>query len=169
MGRLANALSVDLLGVDAFELWLAVVAIGCTALAIGGPVVVVEAVPRALRHVDRTGERRRAQRVADRGPAAVRRMAGRDRWAPFLLAVDLVIVMPISWLPLVADSTRFARQERGVFGATFAGTRSATLGSTFSARCWSCMRPRRPTLGLGRTIAELTSAVLILGLIVGEA
>ena len=42
MGRLANALSIDLLGLDAFGPWLAVVALGCTLLAIGGPVLVVK-------------------------------------------------------------------------------------------------------------------------------
>ena len=42
MGRLANALSIELLGFDAFPAWLAFVAVGCTVLAIGGPVVVVK-------------------------------------------------------------------------------------------------------------------------------
>ena len=42
MGRLANTLSIEAFGLDAFWLWLAVTAIACTALAIGGPVLVVK-------------------------------------------------------------------------------------------------------------------------------
>ncbi len=52
----------------------------------------------------------------------------RDLWsarpnsdAPFLLALDAVIVMPISWLPLVADYSRYARNTRKMAGGTFWG------------------------------------------------
>ena len=41
MGRLANTLSIELFGLDTFWLWLTLTAVVCTALAIGGPVVVV--------------------------------------------------------------------------------------------------------------------------------
>ncbi len=39
----------------------------------------------------------------------------------FAAAVDLVIAMPISWLPLVADYTRYGRSPRAAFGGTFVG------------------------------------------------
>jgi putative hydroxymethylpyrimidine transporter CytX len=39
----------------------------------------------------------------------------------FWLAVDLVAVMPISWVPLVADYSRFARQRSAAFWGTGAG------------------------------------------------
>jgi putative hydroxymethylpyrimidine transporter CytX len=39
----------------------------------------------------------------------------------FWVAVDLVIAMPISWLPLVADYNRFARKTSGAFWGTFFG------------------------------------------------
>ena len=42
MGRLANTMSVELFGFDAFWLWLGLTAVACTALAIGGPVLVVK-------------------------------------------------------------------------------------------------------------------------------
>ena len=41
MGRLANTLSIELFGLDTFWLWLTLTAVVCTALAIGGPAVVV--------------------------------------------------------------------------------------------------------------------------------
>ena len=53
-------------------------------------------------------------RQADLG--ALRRRPGQGG-IPFWFAVDLVIVMPVSWLPLVADYNRFARRgSRGVAG-----------------------------------------------------
>ena len=39
----------------------------------------------------------------------------------FWSGVDLVIAMPISWLPLVADYARYGRSAKGSFGGTFIG------------------------------------------------
>jgi putative hydroxymethylpyrimidine transporter CytX len=39
----------------------------------------------------------------------------------FMLALDLVIAMPISWLPLVSDYSRFARESRPCFWGTWLG------------------------------------------------
>jgi len=36
-------------------------------------------------------------------------------------ALDLVIAMPVSWLPLVADYARFGRSARGALGGTWVG------------------------------------------------
>jgi len=40
---------------------------------------------------------------------------------PFFLGIDLVIAMPISWLPLVADYSRFSRSNRPAFRGTWWG------------------------------------------------
>lgn len=37
------------------------------------------------------------------------------------LLLDLVIAMPISWVPLIADYSRLARSERGAFWGSFVG------------------------------------------------
>lgn len=37
----------------------------------------------------------------------------------FGLALELSIIMPLSWLPLVSDYTRFARKRSGLFGNIF--------------------------------------------------
>lgn len=39
----------------------------------------------------------------------------------FFVALDLVIAMPISWMPLVSDYNRFARTSRGAFMGTLIG------------------------------------------------
>ena len=36
-------------------------------------------------------------------------------------ALDLVIAMPVSWLPLVADYARFSKSPRGALTGTWAG------------------------------------------------
>jgi NCS1 family nucleobase:cation symporter-1 len=40
---------------------------------------------------------------------------------PFMIALDLVIAMPISWMPLAADYARHARTSRGSFAGTWSG------------------------------------------------
>ena len=44
-----------------------------------------------------------------------------DGSLPFWQGVDLVIAMPISWIPLAADYTRFARDRRAGFAGTAIG------------------------------------------------
>ncbi len=39
----------------------------------------------------------------------------------FAGGVDLVVAMPLSWLPLIADYTRFGRSPRGMFRGAFLG------------------------------------------------
>jgi putative hydroxymethylpyrimidine transporter CytX len=46
----------------------------------------------------------------------------------FAQAIDLVVVMPISWLPLVADYNRFARTTRSAFWGTVSGFAVANIG-----------------------------------------
>ncbi len=57
---------------------------------------------------------------------------------PITLALDLVIAMPISWMPLVSDYNRFSLRERSSFlgtliGYTVANTWFYFLGATLAA------------------------------------
>lgn len=56
----------------------------------------------------------------------------------FGLATDLVIAMPLSWLPLAADYSRFGRDNGGSFAGSWLGY--------FLASCWMYI------LGLGATL-----------------
>ena len=174
MGRLANALSIEVFGLDVFWLWLALTAIACTALAIGGPVLVVK---RFLERfgtwiVLASGVLLTLTLLLSGSVAQAWSRAG-EGGLPFWLAVDLVIVMPVSWLPLVADSTRFARSERGVFAATFAGYAIGnawfySLGALLVLNAAVVPSPQ----GIGVAILGFAgglAGVLILGLLVGEA
>lgn len=174
MGRLANTLSIELFGLDAFWLWLALTTVACTALAIGGPVLVVK------RFLERFG----TWIVLGSGllltVVLLLSGSGVGAWSragegglPFWLAVDLVIVMPVSWLPLVADSTRFARGPRGVFAATFAGYAVGNAWFYALGALLVLNASADPSAqGIGVAIVGFGSGVavlLILGLIVGEA
>jgi NCS1 family nucleobase:cation symporter-1 len=174
MGRLANTMSIELFGLDAFWLWLTLTAVACTALAIGGPVLVVK---RFLERfgtwiVLATGLILTLTLLLSGSLAQAWSGAGNGD-LPFWLAVDLVIVMPISWLPLVADSTRFARSQRGVFAATFVGYAVGNawfyvLGALLVLNAVAAPGAQ----GIGVAIfgfAGGLAGVLILGLIVGEA
>jgi nucleobase:cation symporter-1, NCS1 family len=174
MSRLGNALSTELIGLDAAWLWLAITAVACTALAIAGPVLVVK---RFLERfgtwiVIATGLLLTALVVSSGSLASAWAGAG-DGGLPFWLAVDLVIVMPVSWLPLVADSTRFARQERGVFAATCAGYAVGNvwfyaLGALLVVTAGaipSAAGIEQAILGIAGGVAW----IVILGLLVGEA
>ncbi|MBW2312312.1 MAG: putative hydroxymethylpyrimidine transporter CytX [Deltaproteobacteria bacterium] len=40
---------------------------------------------------------------------------------PFMVGLDYVIIMPISWLPLVCDYSRYAKSDKGSFWGTWIG------------------------------------------------
>ena len=126
MATVANVAS-SRYGFDAFHGWLVLVAGLCTLFAIGGPVAVVR------RWLERFGIQVLVVataaitfRLLAVGDVASLWVAPGTGGLPFWLAVDLVVVMPVSWLPLVADYTRFARRDArgfaGVFGGSFVGT-----------------------------------------------
>ena len=50
-----------------------------------------------------------------------------DGSTSLLSAMDLVVSMPVSWLPLVADYARFGRSKRGALGGTFVGYAVANI------------------------------------------
>ena len=52
----------------------------------------------------------------------------------FWQGVDLVVALPVSWLPLAADYTRFSKSPRGAFWGTAVGYFLPNVGCTPSAR-----------------------------------
>ncbi|KAF1046957.1 purine-cytosine permease family protein [Xylophilus sp.] len=61
-----------------------------------------------------------AQVLAQQDGGAFWRHGG-DGSMGMLSAIDLVVAMPVSWLPLVADYARHGRSARGAFGGTWLG------------------------------------------------
>lgn len=122
MAQVANVASRRAFGFDAYHAWLVVVAVVCTLLAAGGPILLVR------RWLERFGIYLligsslwiTARVVSGAHLGAIWRSPGQGG-LPFWLAVDLVVVMPISWLPLAADYNRFARSAGRGFAGTYAG------------------------------------------------
>ena len=124
MGYAAAVITGNVFGPWTAAIFVPVFGAIVAALALGGPLVVVRqwlekfaiwlvyastaaiAVAIAIHGVDLTA---RPMPAAFAGPAS------------YLLALDLVIVMPISWWPLVSDYNRFARRARDSALGTTAG------------------------------------------------
>jgi NCS1 family nucleobase:cation symporter-1 len=154
-----------------FGLWLAIAAVVCLLLSLGGPVLVVR------RWMERFGLWVLA---AAAGWITVRALATFDLaalWSrpgtgalPFGSAVDLVIAMPVSWIPLVADYNRFARSGVGSTAGTYLGYAAGNvwfyaLGALLVLGAGSVPSPA----GIADGIASLAGGtVMLIVLLVGE-
>ncbi len=171
MGRVANVASVRLFGLDAPVLWLAVVAAICTGLALGGPVLVVR------RWLERFGIYALVGAAVWISAAAVREADLGALWRrpgegglPFWLAVDLVVVMPISWLPLVADYTRFARTTSRAALGTYVGYAIGNAWFYALGVVLALAGASADAVGIGSAIVGTAGgALVLLALLVGES
>jgi len=172
MGEVANVAARRLFGFESRLLWTALVAVLCTALAIGGPIVVVRrwlerfgiwlllgSAAWITLEVLRAGD---AGRVWD---------APGSGGLPFWLAVDLVIVMPVSWLPLAADYGRFARPGSRAALGTYVGY---AIGNAWFYALGALLvllaGASADALGIGSSIVVLAGgAIVLLALLVGES
>ncbi|MFN2226535.1 MAG: putative hydroxymethylpyrimidine transporter CytX [Anaerolineae bacterium] len=122
IGLAASRVSEALFGFSGYGLWLVVFAVFCTLLALGGPLVVIR------QWLEKFGVWlvygatiwMTVYLFTQYDIPALLRQPGTGE-LPFLLGVDLVVAMPISWLPLVADFNRFARQPKPAFWGTYLG------------------------------------------------
>jgi NCS1 family nucleobase:cation symporter-1 len=118
----ANHISATAFGYSNHALWLLAATFFCTLLAVGGPFVVVRQwLEKAgvwimlLASLWLTVHVLRQQAIGDLLAQP------REGGAPFWVGVDLVIAMPISWLPLIADYSRFGRRPGEAFSGTVVG------------------------------------------------
>ncbi|MDP9266196.1 MAG: cytosine permease [Chloroflexota bacterium] len=122
MAQLANALTRAAFGIDAYPVWAAFFAVFCTALALGGPLVVVrrwlERFAVWVMLLTTVGLFAFVATRYDLGSILAATGTGE---LSFWAGVDLVVSLPISWFPLVADYNRFAKDRGASFWGTFAG------------------------------------------------
>jgi putative hydroxymethylpyrimidine transporter CytX len=172
MALIASRITGPLFGVESFYVWLAVAALVCLTLSLGGPVLVVR------RWMERFGVwiligaaawiTARIVTTVDLGALWSRPGAG--GFPTFGGAVDLVIALPVSWIPLVADYSRFARRGVSSAGGTLAGFAIGNawffaLGALLVLGAGSAPTPA----GIGDGIVTLAGGVLVLiVLLVGE-
>ncbi len=122
MGVAANTISQELFGFSSYQLWAGIFAAFIILMGIGGPIGFIRlwlekfAVWIALA----TGLWLTFHLLTTYNISALLNKPG-DGSLPFWVAVDLVIALPISWLPLVADYNRFARKTGRAFTGTLIG------------------------------------------------
>ncbi len=173
MALVASRITGPVLGVDGFAFWLAAAALVCLALSLGGPVVVVR------RWMARFGVwvvaavavwvTLRVLTTADLG--ALWSKPGVGGFPPFWGAVDLVIAMPVSWIPLVADYNRFARRGSAAAAGTYVGYLVANLWfySLGALLVLGASAPGPSVTGIADGIVTLAGgSVVLVALLVGE-
>ena len=176
MSLVADIVFREVLGWSLRYLWLGTFAVLCTGLALWGPVGVTRAYLKSFGAWIVVGicVALTAFLWIDDGIRATLREPGTGGWPTFGLAVDLVIAMPISWLPLVADYSRFGRSPRTAGWGTGIGYLVANvwlyaLGATIVLGTSEAAEPAGIALGVlavaGGTIAGL---LFLVGLLVGE-
>ena len=119
IGVAAGYVSQRLFGFQGRALWIVVFGVITTALTLTGPVTIVR------RFLERFG----IWAVLGVGVYLTWYAATRFEFAPtaapapgaFWQGVDLAIAMPVSWIPLVADYSRFGRSARATAVGTAAG------------------------------------------------
>jgi nucleobase:cation symporter-1, NCS1 family len=152
--------------------WLPVVGLACTLLALGGPILVVR------KWLERFGAWVVAGVAAWITIRVLTTASLGSIWhspgqggLPFWLAIDLVIAMPVSWLPLVADYNRFAKREVSSAAGTYWGY---ALGNVWFYALGALLvlgagLSDPSPAGLGQAIAALAGGwVVLLALLVGE-
>ncbi|HEX2025461.1 MAG TPA: cytosine permease [Actinomycetota bacterium] len=173
MALVASRVSGPILGTDGFVVWLIVAAVVCLVLSLGGPVVVVR------RWMARFGVwivaavaaylSIRVAFAADLGVLWAKPGAG--GFPTFWPAVDLVIAMPASWIPLVADYSRFARRGVSSAGGTYLGYLVANVWfySLGALLVLSARAPVPSVAGIADGIVAVAGgAILLIVLLVGE-
>lgn len=123
MSFVADLVTRRVFGLSARWAWLAIVAVICTGLALWGPVGVTRV------WLERFGAWIIAiisllvtvAVLTTHGISHALSAPGSGGFPSFGPALDLVIAMPVSWLPLVADYTRFARGRKDAFFGTLWG------------------------------------------------
>jgi NCS1 family nucleobase:cation symporter-1 len=171
MALVASRVTGGPFGEASFYLWLGIATLVCLLLSLGGPVLVIR------RWMERFGLWVLA---AAAGWVTVRALTTFDLAAvwnrpgegglPFGSAVDLVIAMPVSWIPLVADYNRFARSGVSSTAGTYLGYAVGNvwfyaLGALLVLGAGSVPSPA----GIAEGIATLAGGTLVLVvLLVGE-
>jgi NCS1 family nucleobase:cation symporter-1 len=172
MASVANVASRRVADFDAYHAWLVLVAVVCTALAIGGPILVVRAWLERFGIYILLGSAVwisfRVLTVGDLGPIWHGPASG---GLPFWLAVDLVIAMPVSWLSVAADYNRYAQPgSHGVAGTYLGYVAGNAWFYALGALLVLATGATADVLGIGTSVAAVAGgSVLLVALLVGES
>jgi putative hydroxymethylpyrimidine transporter CytX len=176
MSFVADLVAARVFGFSERGVWLAIATIACTALALWGPVGVtrvwmerfgawvITGISVAVTFLVLTSE----------GIGSAVSSSGAGGFPTFGPALDLVIAMPISWWPLVADYARFADRPRSAFLGTFGGYLVANvwlyaLGALLVLTAGADPSPAGIAAGvLAIAGGSIAGILFLVGLLVGE-
>ena len=132
MGEAAVGLSRRLGGFEGRPLWIILFGALGTAISLGGPQLMVRQWSKkfAFWFMLLAGLMITYTALADNGIPDLMRRPGTGGWPSFWQGVDMVVALPIAWLPLAADYSRFSRSARNAFLGTFGGFFLATVWFT---------------------------------------
>ncbi len=122
MSYSANAITTKLFGFNHYHLWVLGISIAVVLLGISGPMVVVKNWLKkfAFWIMLLTSIWLSYRIFSTIDIVKLIHLPGKGD-LPFFQAIDLVIAMPISWIPVVADYNRFGKEKRRAFFGTFTG------------------------------------------------
>jgi nucleobase:cation symporter-1, NCS1 family len=175
MSYVADLIVQETFGLSARPLWLILAALVSTGLALWGPVGVTRI------WLERFGAwivggicLAVTILVFTSGTFGDAITAAGDGSLTFGPALDLVIAMPVSWLPLVADYTRFSTRPRDAFTGTFWGYLIAnvwlySLGALIVLVSEGQPSPEGMAAGiLALAGGSIAGIIFLVGLLVGE-
>ena len=177
MSFVADLVAEEIFGFSARGLWLGAAALVCTGLALWGPVAVTRV------WMERFGlwviggiSLIVTVLVVTNGDLSLSLLTapGTGGFPTFGPALDLVIAMPVSWLPLVADYTRFARDPSAARRGTFWGYLVANvwlyaLGCLLVLGAGAAPSPGGIAAGiLALAGGSIAGILFLVGLLVGE-
>lgn len=118
----ANSITGKFFAFDHYKLWVVISSITIILLGIWGPIEVIKNWLKkfAFWIMTLTSIWLTYKIVSDGGIIRSLSLPSKGD-LPFLQAIDLVIAMPISWIPLVSDYSRFGKNMRTTFWGTFSG------------------------------------------------
>lgn len=170
MGHAANAVVRNLTGFDAAWLWILAFGGAVIALGLWGPVAVVrEWLTKFALWAVFVTTGWLTWRLFGRVDLAALWSAPAAGGLSFWAGVDIVIAMPISWLPLVSDYSRFARRPTPAFWGTTLGYLIANVWFyTLGALILLGMRTSPEPRAFVEAIALLAGPLVLLVLLADE-
>jgi putative hydroxymethylpyrimidine transporter CytX len=123
MAQAAKALSNEYLGFSGYYFWLLIFGVIGTLMAMGGPIVVVREFLQkfGVWIVLLAGGWLTFHLFDSYDVGEIWRRDGAGGWPNFWQGVDIVVALPVSWLPLVCDYSRFAKRAGSAAIGTYIG------------------------------------------------
>jgi NCS1 family nucleobase:cation symporter-1 len=122
MSLAVSQLFPSFLGFSLFPVWVIFFGVICTGLVIGGPLTVVrDWLRKAGVWIMYALTLFLTWAVFTQHNFFAALFQPGNGSLTFAMGIDLVVAMPLSWVPLVADFSRFAGSDRGTFWGTYSG------------------------------------------------